>query len=228
MCERSQNLDVNVDGCKHYWCGDSVPQTAKTNFVCDSNFPFFLFLPHPSPCSLFQSLFSLSRTRSPPGAGGWFTCGAECQLVRLGFPLCCSSSESVKLCLLESSSNTPWKAISSFAPSVSLYPLSKEGKRKWNSLITNPSLWTKRICIISGAIESLHPTRLLPWNPSPALQFSYEFNLITIFLSSVSLSHTFRICTFCLADLSDLVHALSTLLFFPIAPTEVKLIESVY
>lgn len=34
----------------------------------------------------------------------------------------------------------------------------RKGRRKWNSLITNPSLWTKRICIYPGAIESLHKT----------------------------------------------------------------------
>lgn len=108
--------------------------------------------------------FSLSRTGGPTGARDRFTRRDKCHRVRLGFPLCCSSAEGVMIKLhLETSLSTP---------PLPPRPLSHstEGKRKWNSLIANPSLWTKRICIIPGAIESLHQTQNSPHHLTPPAQ----------------------------------------------------------
>lgn len=83
-----------------------------------------------------------------------------------GFPsllFSCQRCKMIKLLLLclELSSNvlesrTSLSLPPSLPPSLSSHLW--KGRRKWNSLITNPSLWTKRICINPGAIESLHLT----------------------------------------------------------------------
>lgn len=74
--------------------------------------------------------------------------------------------------------NVLWKPHPSPSP---LSPILQEGRRKLNSLITNPSLWTKRICIIPGAIESLHQTH---GHITPQ-QNHQQFNFEVIFLFSL-------------------------------------------
>lgn len=175
--------------------------------------------------------FSLSRTGGPTGARDRFTRRDKCHRVCLGFPLCCSSAEGVMIKLhLETSLSTP---------PLPPRPLSHstEGKRKWNSLIANPSLWTKRICIIPGAIESLHQTQNSPItsphppNPPPppsALNWILRSAHTHYLFLSLFPSHTYSLSFCfpeCLADFSDLV---LSLFVFPIITTGLMLIESVY
>lgn len=151
----------------------------------------------PLPPFFFWCLCFPSRTGGHTGARDRFTCRNECRRVCLGFPLCCSSAEGLKIELhLELSLNVPQSPV---PPPPSLSPTppfsSTEGRRKWNSLITNPSLWTKRICINPGAIESLHKTHNHinpplpppPKNPSTLNSFSRSNRCHHLFLP---LSHT--------------------------------------
>lgn len=134
-----------------------------------------------------------SRTGGYTGARDCFTCRNERRRVCLGFPLCISPAEGVDI-HLESSLSAPLeekKAPLSHPPP----PLYGKGRRKWNSLITNPSLWTKIICINPGAIESSHKTHNriapLPQPQHPHFNFEVKSSSLSLLLSHIH-THTHR------------------------------------
>lgn len=145
--------------------------------------------PFSPPSSLLSAILFSSRTGGHTGARDRFTCRNECQPVFLGFPLYRSSDEGVRTELhLELSLDVPESPV---CPSLPLFPFT-EGRRELNSLITNPSLWTKRICINPGAIESLHKTHshITPHPPKPQHpQFNFEVKSLSSTLPS-SLTHS--------------------------------------